>query len=570
MSKLQSGILPKWMIGLSAKIYTLVILAAIGLGMLTLQSAMTSRQDLMNDKTAEMQALVETSASLVNYLVSEVKKGTLSLDEAQAQAKEQLSHLRYNEKEYFWILDTNYITQMHAGNPKLVGKDLSQVQDPDGVYIFKSIVEVGQQPGGGSLTYKWARVGSDEPLPKLAYAIAIPEWDWIVGTSKFIDDIDKIFMSHLRDSLIAFLIVLGVMLVASVLLALSITRPIDQIVHNMLDLAEGKLDIVVDARERRDEIGDMKKALRVFRDNAVERVALEAEQEEAKKRSEAEKHQMMEQMADEFDSHIGSIVDAVSNASNELNQTAQQMAEVSRETSGQATNASAASQQTSSNVQTVATATEEMTSTIGDISKRVDEASHSAQDAVNKVDETNQQMEVLTDTAVKIGEVVELISSIAEQTNLLALNATIESARAGEAGKGFAVVAAEVKELAGQTAKATEEISHQIDDIQQATRHASGSMKNVSTAIQQVNDISLSIASAMEQQTAATVEISGSIHQAAQGTQQVDDSVRAVATASQTTGAASSQVTSSSGELAQQAATLKQEVNRFVAKVRAG
>ena len=366
----------------------------------------------------------------------------------------------------------------------------------------------------------------------------------------------------------AFALVAG--LVAAFFIARGITKPVLSLTSAMGKLANQDYSTIVPGSERGDELGQMARAVEIFKLNGIRAKELEAEQHEQEKRAEEEKRKMMMDMAEEFDTQIGSVVNSVSAAASQLNASAKLMSDVAVETERQATEASAASQQTSSNVQTVATATEEMTSTISEISVQVGHASRASSDAVDKVSATNVQMSTLAETSSKIGEVVEMISKIAEQTNLLALNATIESARAGEAGKGFAVVASEVKALAGQTAKATEEIALQISEIQSATNQASTSMQDVSQAIQQVNEISAAIASAMEEQTAATSEISNSIHQAAQGTEIVNTSVMSVSKASEEAGAASGQVMSAASELGQQSAILKTEVDKFIAQVRAG
>nr|WP_320144025.1 methyl-accepting chemotaxis protein [uncultured Cohaesibacter sp.] len=366
----------------------------------------------------------------------------------------------------------------------------------------------------------------------------------------------------------AFALVAG--LVAAFFIARGITKPVLSLTSAMGKLANQDYSTIVPGSERGDELGQMARAVEIFKQNGIRAKELEAEQHEQEKRAEEEKRKMMMDMAEEFDTQIGSVVNSVSAAASQLNASAKLMSDVAVETERQATEASAASQQTSSNVQTVATATEEMTSTISEISVQVGHASRASSDAVDKVSATNVQMSTLAETSSKIGEVVEMISKIAEQTNLLALNATIESARAGEAGKGFAVVASEVKALAGQTAKATEEIALQISEIQSATNQASTSMQDVSQAIQQVNEISAAIASAMEEQTAATSEISNSIHQAAQGTEIVNTSVMSVSKASEEAGAASGQVMSAASELGQQSAILKTEVDKFIAQVRAG
>nr|WP_319514605.1 methyl-accepting chemotaxis protein [uncultured Cohaesibacter sp.] len=356
----------------------------------------------------------------------------------------------------------------------------------------------------------------------------------------------------------------------ALLISRGITKPLLAITAAMKQLAAGQLDLDVPGKERGDEIGEMSVALEVFKQNALRTKELEQTQEENQRRAEVEKRAMMGKMADDFNEHIGGIIDTVSNASEELSSNAQAMADVSEQTEKQVSEASVASAQTSGNVQTVATATEEMTSTIGEISLQVQQASGSARDAVHKVDATNQMMEMLAHNSNKIGEVVEMISKIAEQTNLLALNATIESARAGEAGKGFAVVAGEVKALAGQTAKATDEIALQINEIQSATEKASLSMNDVSQVIQRLDEFTATIASAMEQQNAATSEISSSIHQAAQGTEIVDNSINSVSKASQEASQASSHVMVAARELAKQSDFLKSEVQSFISHVREG
>ncbi len=341
------------------------------------------------------------------------------------------------------------------------------------------------------------------------------------------------------------------------------------IISAMTSLAEGKLDVELPPAKA-NEIGDMINCVQVFKDNAIEKVELENRQAEAAKQAEEEKRQMMEKLADDFDSSVGGIIGTVSSASAELNSTAQSMASISEETSNQAAAVATASEEASSNVQTVAAAAEEMATSVGEINQQITQASQASKKAVEVVQVTSTQIGTLADTASKIGEVVSMITEIAEQTNLLALNATIESARAGEAGKGFAVVASEVKELASQTSKATEGINQQIEEIQAATQTAVVSMDDISNAIRELDETSTAIAAAMEEQGATTQEISRNVQEAATGTQEVTKNITGVTQAAQEAGSASTQVTSAAGELSEQSEMLKGEVEKFMAQVRTG
>jgi len=365
--------------------------------------------------------------------------------------------------------------------------------------------------------------------------------------------------------------VFGIGLVAMVgvmgFLGFSITNPIAGLTRLMGELANGKLDVEIDVAGT-DEVGEMARAVQVFKDNAIEKLRLEEQQAAAAQRAEEEKRQTMNEMADRFERSVKEVVDGVGSAATEMQATSQQMSATAEETSRQSANVATASDQATANVQTVAATAEELSASIAEIGRQVSQSAKIAQNAVEEAESTNETVRGLADAAAKIGEVVNLINDIAGQTNLLALNATIEAARAGEAGKGFAVVAQEVKNLANQTAKATEEISTQIGAVQEETNDAVTAIEKIRGIIGEVNDIATTISSAVEEQGVSTQEIARNVQQAAQGTQDVNQNIESVSRAAGETGAAANQVLNASQEMARQAEGLRGEVDRFLQEIR--
>ncbi|HVI52591.1 MAG TPA: methyl-accepting chemotaxis protein [Candidatus Sulfotelmatobacter sp.] len=348
-----------------------------------------------------------------------------------------------------------------------------------------------------------------------------------------------------------------------------LTRPIAALRDAMERLAANDLSAEVPGTARKDELGEMSRTVAVFKTSALEVERLRSEQEALKTRAAEEQKQALNQMADAFEAKIMDVVGAVASSAGQLQGTAASMTSAASQSNTQAAAVAAAAEEATSNVQTVAAATEELSSSIAEISRQVVESARISSAASDEANRTNLLVQNLSAAADRIGEVVELINDIASQTNLLALNATIEAARAGEAGKGFAVVANEVKHLASQTAKATEEISAQITAVQDETKRTVGAIREISTIIEQIREISSGISSAVEEQGAATQEIARNVQEAAQGTQQVSLNIDGVSTSAATTGAAAEQVLSSANTLAANADRMRQEVVNFLMTVRA-
>ncbi len=355
---------------------------------------------------------------------------------------------------------------------------------------------------------------------------------------------------------------------AGIIATREISRPVRDITDCMSRMAAGDRKVAVPGLEKRDEIGAMAKALEVFRAGLDEADRLAAEQATA--RADRERRATaLEGLLGSFDRTATTVLGAVTTAATELGGTAQDMADLASQTNEQAAASAAAAEQTSANVQTVAAATEEMAASIQEISRQVTENTRIAAAAVAEAERTGHTVEGLAEAARRIGEVVGLIGEIASQTNLLALNATIEAARAGEAGKGFAVVASEVKALATQTARATEEIAAQIAGVQDATRGTVDAIQGIGRTITAISEVSAAIAAAIEEQNATTGEISRSVQQAAQGTEQVSRNVALVSGAAGRSGEAAGRVLGSAGELARQSEVLRREVEGFLQGVRA-
>ncbi|MEA2951929.1 MAG: hypothetical protein QOJ96_1449 [Alphaproteobacteria bacterium] len=355
----------------------------------------------------------------------------------------------------------------------------------------------------------------------------------------------------------------------SLLVSMGISQPVVKIAGVIKHIAESNLDVVVPATNRRDEIGIIAKAVQVFKENMVETEKLRAGQVEAAKRAEAEKKATMLTLADEFQAAVGNIVDIVSQSATELEVTANTLMKTAQVTQQLSSAVAITSDHASGNVQSVATATEEMSTSVHEIARQTEESRRIASEAVSQVEKTDLRVNELAQAAGRIGEVVKLITAIAAQTNLLALNATIEAARAGAAGKGFAVVAQEVKALASQTAKATEDIGAHISDIQAATKDSVTAIEDIGTTIRKISAIAATIAIQVEEQAVANEEITRNVVQAAQGTAHVAANMTNVSGGAGETETASTQVLNSAQSLSQESTRLKLAVEKFLNTVRA-
>jgi methyl-accepting chemotaxis protein len=356
----------------------------------------------------------------------------------------------------------------------------------------------------------------------------------------------------------------------ALLLGKGISRPMTAMCNAMRKLAAGNFEVVLPGLGRKDELGEMASAVEEFKVQAIARAERDAATQEAQnKAASAARRAELIRFADEFEAAVGAIVANVSSSAVQLEASAGTLTRTAETTQSLSSQVAGASEEASTNMQSVASATEELSASVDEIGRRVKESSQIAEAAVRQAEQTDGRIGKLSRAAQEIGDVVKLITAIAEQTNLLALNATIEAARAGDAGRGFAVVASEVKSLASQTAKATDEISNHISGMQGATQESVAAIKEIGGTIGKISDIAATIASAVEQQSSATQEIARSVQNVAQGTQEAATNVMHVNRGATETGAASEEVLNSARTLSSESARLREELDSFMANIRA-
>jgi methyl-accepting chemotaxis protein len=553
----------------SAKIRTLLfvlagltLVAVLGLGGYGLFS---QREILTQERLAKIQSQTQAARAVADVFYQKELKGEMDRATAQESAKQILRHMRYSGNEYFSVQDLSGVTIVHGSKPERENKSYIDEKDPNGVLYIREEIESAKN-GGTPVFFSFPRPGSTEPARKMATASLFEPWGWAICTGIYIDDIDRAYISS--AGWIAGIIVFLCVILFAVISAFrhNVTKPIVFLAEQMKKLAGGDQTVVVPHTDLKNEIGSLAVALQAFKDNAAEEKRLAAERERAQRANEG-RSKKLESLTFGFDESASKVLTSVMAAAAQMEQTAGSMSAMAETSAEKAKVVATVTEQTSANVQTVASAAEELSSSISEIERNVKHAKEVSESAAAETSQTTTVMKELLDNSNKIGEVVKLISAIASQTNLLALNATIEAARAGEAGKGFAVVANEVKQLASQTSKATDEITAHVSAVQSSVNQATLSIQNVVTHINEIKDATVTISFAIGEQSSATSEIAKNVQQVAVGTGEVTQNISAVTKSAMETGDASVRVLDSAKLMTKETTDLSNVVRGYLKSV---
>lgn len=526
------------------------------------------RTMMLEQKRNEIRHTVESAVTILQGAFDDATAKGAKPDDALKAAANVLRSSRFDNGNYFYIYDLNGNTLMHPIRRDLEGKNNLGLKDKNGMMIIQEFIKVVKAEKAGFTEYHWKKPGDQVETVKVAYNALLPKTEAFVGSGLHVDDVDAALQAEvlsLAAKVLPLLLAFGGL---AWVIGRAVSGGLGSLTASVNGIASGELDTPIAGTDRKDEIGVVARALQVFREALVQKrdadQALAARQERDHIRQ-----RVIEEAVKTFEAQVNTVVLSISSTASELEASANALARSAENTTMEASTVASAATQTSTTIHGLAAAGEELSGTAAEISRILSSATDASAGAVASVRNTDQSVQSLVSAAGKIDQVIDLIRGLAEQTNLLALNATIEAARAGEAGRGFAVVASEVKELANQTAKATNDIADMVAEIQRATEQTVGSIQQIDQSIGLIDRATGEIAGSIGEQERATREIAANVQQAAGGTDEVTRSITQVSTAANDTAAATSQVHGAASDLARQAAMMRREVESFLAAVRA-
>ena len=554
---------------ITTRIHLLLVLAAFGFLASSGIGLWSLRSQMLEDRQAQLRNLLDLTLSIAR--TDMMKAGGPASESGRKAFLSVLQSTRFGEEKeanYIFAFDYNGVALSHI-DPARIGRNLIELTDANGVKIIQKLIQIARSPSGtGFAGYLFPKGAGGPVTSKLTIVQNVPEIGGFAGVGVYLDDIDMDFYQRVLIEGAMLAVVLAMIAVAGYIIGRSISGPICDLAAKIARLVRGDLDIPPAVTSEETELGDIARAVEVFRKNAIEQKELQEKLNEAGNRERERQHHFEEQVQ-KFQTTVTAVVATLTKQVDQLRELAGTLSEAAETATFEAATAAHVSASAADNSNAVAAATEELSCSIREISDQAHRTNSVVEAATHEAKRTNKDVSGLANAAEEIGSIVAVIRGIADQTNLLALNATIEAARAGEAGRGFAVVAAEVKELSAQTAKATDAIADQIRAIQTSTGTAVSAIQSVAGKVAEIQSFTGAIAAAVEEQTAAAQEIATNVSLAAEGSQKAARSSEEV---SQVAGQTKHQAASLSGvslHLSDVTSQLSKAVKDFVAAIRA-